>query len=79
MVGARLGAPPTGRQLVPSHADARSVHGRVPRHGSEGGSRRCGRAHLRKHQHRVLRNSRERAALREHFPGAAPVAAPEGI
>jgi hypothetical protein len=38
MVGARLEAPPTGRQLVPSHADARPVHGRIPRHGSDGGS-----------------------------------------
>jgi hypothetical protein len=79
MVGVRLGAPPTGRQLVPSHADARPVRGRVPRHGSDGGSWRCGRAHLRKHQHDVLRNSRECAALREQLPGAAPVAAPEGI
>ena len=79
MVGARLGASPTGRQLVPSHADARPVHGRVPGHGSDGGSWRCGCAHLRKHQHRVRRNSCECAALREQLPGAAPVAAPERI
>src|SRR5215469_5055213 len=79
MVGARLGAAPTGRQFVPSHADARAVHGRVPRHGSDRSSWRCGGAHLWKHQHRVLRNSRESPALREQLPGAAPVAAPEGI